>query len=93
MTTTTGECIYADYPGSWGLIRLLDHGRVTAVDGSTDKLFWKTQNGYSLNYMMCTESGNGSLALLTLKGFRLQQQVFVENDNNLMDATGAVAND
>ncbi len=34
-TTSTGERIYADYPGSWGLVRLLDRTRMTAVDNST----------------------------------------------------------
>jgi type VI secretion system protein ImpL len=77
-TTSTGERIYADYPGRWGLIRLLDRARVTAVDNSTYRVSWKTKDGYSLNYMMRTESGNGPLALLALKGFRLPQQVFVE---------------
>lgn len=76
VTTSAGERLYADYPGSWGLIRLLDGARVTAVDNSTYKVSWKTKDGYSLNYMMRTESGNGPLALLTLKGFRLPQQVF-----------------
>jgi type VI secretion system protein ImpL len=80
VTTTTGERIYADYPGSWGLIRLLDRAQVSAVDNSTYKLTWKTRDGYHLNYMMRTESGNGPLALLALKGFRLPQQVFVESD-------------
>lgn len=79
VTTSTGERIYADYPGSWGLIRLLDRAQVTAVDNSTYKVSWKTKDGYSLNYMLRTESGNGPLALLALKGFRLPQQVFVES--------------
>lgn len=82
VTTTTGERIYADYPGSWGLIRLLDRAQVTAVDNSTYKLTWKTKDGYSLNYMMRTESGNGPLALLALKGFRLPQQVFVDTPSD-----------
>jgi type VI secretion system protein ImpL len=82
-TTSTGERIYADYPGSWGLIRLLDGARVTAVDNSTYKVSWKTEDGYNLNYMMRTESGNGPLALLALKGFRLPQRVFaMEGDSD-----------
>ncbi|MCW1830270.1 type VI secretion protein VasK [Enterobacter asburiae] len=78
-TTSAGERIYADYPGSWGLIRLLDRAQVSAVDNSTWRVSWKTQDGYSLNYMLRTESGNGPLALLALKGFRLPQQVFMES--------------
>ncbi|MDH2067441.1 ImcF-related family protein [Pantoea sp. GD03673] len=76
VTTTTGERIYASYPGSWGLIRLLDRAQVTAVDNSTYKLSWKTSDGFGLNYMLRTEVSNGPLALLGLKGFRLPQQVF-----------------
>ena len=52
------------------------------MDNSTYKLTWKTKDGYSLNYMMRTESGNGPLALLALKGFRLPQQVFVETPSD-----------
>ncbi|WP_330985141.1 MULTISPECIES: ImcF-related family protein [Enterobacterales] len=78
VTTSTGERIYADYSGSWGLIRLLDNASVTAVDNSTYRVSWRTKDGYSLNYMMRTESGSGPLALLALKGFRLPQQVFTE---------------
>ncbi|HAU5564072.1 TPA: protein ImpG/VasA [Serratia fonticola] len=82
VTTTTGERIYASYPGSWGLIRLLDRAQVTAVDNSTYKLSWKTNDGFGLNYMLRTEVSNGPLALLGLKGFRLPQQVFKEIQNS-----------
>jgi len=82
VTTTTGERIYASYPGSWGLIRLLDRAQVIAVDNSTYKLSWKTSDGFGLNYMLRTEVSNGPLALLGLKGFRLPQQVFAETQGN-----------
>lgn len=82
VTTTTGERIYASYPGSWGLIRLLDRAQVTAVDNSTYKLSWRTSDGLSLNYMLRTGMSNGPLALLGLKGFRLPQQVFVKTQGN-----------
>ncbi|MEA9393061.1 ImcF-related family protein [Acerihabitans sp. TG2] len=78
VSVDAGERLYADYPGSWGFIRLLDKAQVTMVDNSTYKLLWKAPDGNLLNYMMRTDSGQGPLALLTLKGFRLPTQVFVE---------------
>lgn len=74
----TGERIYADYPGSWGLIRLLDKAQVRAADNSTYVLSWKTPDGGTLNMMMRTDVGEGPLALLKLKGFSLPQQVFID---------------
>jgi type VI secretion system protein ImpL len=78
VSVDAGERLYADYPGSWGFIRLLDKAQVTMVDNSTYKLAWKAPDGNLLNYMMRTNSGQGPLALLTMKGFRLPTQVFVE---------------
>lgn len=83
VSVNAGERLYADYPGSWGFIRLLDKAQVTMVDNSTYKLAWKAEDGNLLNYMMRTESGQGPLALLALKGFRLPQQVFLEQSPTL----------
>ncbi|ELY2525808.1 hypothetical protein SNQ58_002019 [Cronobacter sakazakii] len=82
-SVNTGERIYADYPGSWGFIRLLDKAQVKATDNSTYVLRWKTADGDTLNMILRTEAGVGPLALLRLKGFRLPQQVF--------ETTGAMA--
>ncbi|MCI0267282.1 UNVERIFIED_ASMBLY: type VI secretion system tip protein VgrG [Cronobacter sakazakii] len=82
-SVNTGERIYADYPGSWGFIRLLDKAQVKATDNSTYVLRWKTAEGDTLNMILRTEAGVGPLALLRLKGFRLPQQVF--------ETTGAMA--
>lgn len=75
-SVNTGERIFADYPGSWGFIRLLDKAQVKATDNSTYVLSWKAADGDTLNMMLRTEAGVGPLALLRLKGFRLPQQVF-----------------
>lgn len=77
-SVNTGERIYADYPGSWGFIRLLDKAQVTAADNSTYILSWKAPDAERLNVMLRTEAGAGPLAMLRLKGFRLPQQVFVD---------------
>ncbi|ELY4722593.1 type VI secretion system protein ImpL [Cronobacter sp. 153480017-3] len=82
-SVNTGERIYADYPGSWGFIRLLDKAQVKATDNSTYVLRWKTADSDTLNMILRTEAGVGPLALLRLKGFRLPQQVF--------ETTGAMA--
>lgn len=87
-SVNTGERIYADYPGSWGFIRLLDKAQVRAVDNSTFVLSWKTADGDTLNMMLRTDAGEGPLALLRLKGFRLPQQVFVETDSTAAGYTG-----
>lgn len=77
-SVNTGERIYADYPGSWGFIRLLDKAQVKATDNSTFILSWKAPDAERLNVMLRTEAGTGPLALLKLKGFRLPQQVFLD---------------
>lgn len=87
-SVNTGERIFADYPGSWGFIRLLDKAQVRAVDNSTFVLSWKTADGDTLNMMLRTDAGEGPLALLRLKGFRLPQQVFVETDSTAAGYTG-----
>ncbi len=80
-SVSAGERIYADYPGSWGFIRLLDRAQVQATDNSTFILSWKVKDGSPLNIMMRTDAGEGPLALLKLKGFRLPQQVFLDTDS------------
>ncbi|MBM1020221.1 MULTISPECIES: ImcF-related family protein [unclassified Enterobacter] len=86
-SVNTGERIFADYPGSWGFIRLLDKAQVKATDNSTYVLRWKTADGDTLNMMLRTEAGVGPLALLRLKGFRLPQQVFVATGEGNVDVS------
>ncbi|KNC15307.1 hypothetical protein AC790_02910 [Pantoea sp. RIT-PI-b] len=72
-----GTRIYADHPGSWGLIRLLDKARITRLGGNIYRVVWPTPDGLALNYQIRTELGNGPLALLDLRGFRLPTRIFV----------------
>lgn len=75
----TGIRQYADIPGAWGWIRLLDKASVSAYPGigSSYNLRWKAQDGRSLNYTLQTEAGEGPLALLKLRNFRLPETVFI----------------
>ncbi|EAA8278965.1 type VI secretion protein VasK [Salmonella enterica] len=78
ISTQAGTRQYADIPGSWGLIRLLDKARVKAYPGvgSSYSLSWKAQDGRTLNYTLRTEAGEGPLVLLKLRNFRLPKTIF-----------------
>ncbi|WP_338557303.1 ImcF-related family protein [Erwinia sp. E_sp_B04_7] len=78
ISTQAGTRQYADIPGSWGLIRLLDKATVKAYPGvgSSYSLSWKAQDGRALNYTLRTEAGEGPLVLLKLRNFRLPETIF-----------------
>lgn len=78
ISTQAGTRQYADIPGSWGWIRLLDKASVKAYPGvgSSYSLSWKAQDGRTLNYTLRTEAGEGPLALLKLRNFRLPETIF-----------------
>ncbi len=77
VSVRAGTRLYADYPGSWGFIRLLEKAKVTQIDSSTFRLVWKAPDGLPLNYLMRTEAGEGPLALLALKGFKMPESIFL----------------
>ncbi|WP_226572264.1 ImcF-related family protein [Mangrovibacter yixingensis] len=79
MSTTAGTRLYADIPGAWGWIRLLDKATVSAYPGvgSSYSLSWQAQDGRALNYTLRTEAGEGPLVLLKLRGFRLPETLFI----------------
>ncbi|TBL64990.1 ImcF-related family protein [Hafnia alvei] len=78
ISTQAGTRQYADMPGAWGLIRLLDKATVSDNSGvgSSYNLLWKAQDGRNLNYTLRTEAGEGPLALLKLRNFRLPETIF-----------------
>ena len=43
---------------------------------SSYNLRWKAQDGRNLNYTLRTEAGEGPLALLKLRNFRLPEKIF-----------------
>ena len=73
-----GARLFADHSGTWGLIRLLEQARVTALD-SSDTLFelvLTAPDKLPLTWHLRTELGNGPLALLQLRGFSLPMTIF-----------------
>ena len=78
ISTGAGTRQYADHPGAWGLIRLLEQAEVTPYPGvnSSFNLRWQAPDGNPLTYTLRTEAGTGPLALLTLRNFVLPTQIF-----------------
>ncbi len=86
ISTQAGTRQFADHPGAWGWIRLLEKAQVTPYQGvnSSFNLTWKAPDGRPLNYTLRTEAGEGPLALLKLRNFVLPTQIFS------VDAAGSV---
>ncbi|MGV3346803.1 ImcF-related family protein [Enterobacteriaceae bacterium LUAb1] len=82
ISTQAGTRQYADIPGTWGWIRLLDKAAVSAYPGigSSYSLRWKAQDGRTLSYTLRTEAGEGPLVLLKLRHFRLPEVIFSTSD-------------
>ena len=95
ISTQAGTRQYADIPGSWGLIRLLDKASVKAYPGvgSSYSLSWKAQDGRTLNYNLRTEAGEGPLALLKLRNFRLPETIFSMTGVALSDHVASANSD
>lgn len=95
ISTQAGTRQYADIPGRWGLIRLLDEASVKAYPGvgSSYSLSWKAQDGRSLNYTLRTEAGEGPLALLKLRNFRLPETIFSTTGVASSDPVADVSSD
>ncbi|MHA6575275.1 ImcF-related family protein [Pseudomonas yamanorum] len=75
----TGERLFGDYQGTWGLIRLLEKARITVLDegDSRYRMELKAPDGLGLTWNLRTELGAGPLALLKLRGFTLPSQIFL----------------
>ncbi len=78
VSPQAGTRQYADLPGAWGLIRLLDTAEASAYPGisSSWRLSWPAQDGRTLNYTLRTEAGKGPLELLRLRNFTLPDSIF-----------------
>ncbi|TKK27394.1 type VI secretion protein VasK [Pseudomonas sp. CFBP13528] len=82
----TGERLFGDYSGTWGLIRLLEKAQVTPLDDgdSRYRMVLKAPDGLSLVWHLRTELDAGPLALLKLRSFKLPAQIFLsENTVNM----------
>ncbi|WP_380177472.1 ImcF-related family protein [Kalamiella sp. sgz302252] len=94
ISTQAGTRQYADMPGIWGWIRLLDKATVSAWPGvgSSYSLSWQAQDGRLLNYTLRTEAGEGPLTLLKLRRFRLPETIFSVPGVDLESADGPEIN-
>lgn len=72
----SGMRLYADYPGSWGWVRLLSQAKITPLDSSRTLLEWRTRGLPPLRFVLRTELDAGPLVLLTLREFRLPKTIF-----------------
>lgn len=77
---SSGERLFGDYPGTWGLIRLLEQAQVTPLDDgdSRYRVVLKAADGLGLTWHLRTELGAGPMALLQLRDFRLPSRIFLE---------------
>jgi type VI secretion system protein ImpL len=75
----TGERLYGDFQGIWGLIRLLEQAQVTALDDSDSRfrVVIKAPDGIGLTWYLRTELGRGPMSLLALRNFKMPKQVFL----------------
>lgn len=80
----SGERLFADYQGTWGLIRLLEQASVTALDDgdSRFRVVLSAPDGLGLTWHLRTELGEGPLALLELRDFTLPREIFVVDDRD-----------
>ena len=91
MSVQAGTRQYAELPGEWGLIRLLDKATVQGYPGlnSSYRLRWNAPDGRALNYTLRTQDAEGPLALLKLRHFTLPETVFqvkgAQTDNTVAD--------
>jgi type VI secretion system protein ImpL len=79
ISVLANERLYGDYEGTWGLIRLLEQAKITALN-DTDSQYrvqLRAPDGLDLTWHLRTELGAGPLALLKLRGFELPAQIFI----------------
>ena len=61
--------------------------------GSSYSLSWKAPDGRMLNYTLRTEAGEGPLALLKLRNFRLPETIFSTTGVALSDPVASATSD
>lgn len=85
----TGERLFADYEGTWGLIRLLEHARITPLNDSDSQMRVqiKAPDNLELTWNLRTELGTGPLELLKLRGFELPTEVFLQEGDKARPVT------
>ncbi|HWT69167.1 MAG TPA: type VI secretion IcmF C-terminal domain-containing protein, partial [Pseudomonas sp.] len=86
----TGERLFGDFEGTWGLIRLLEKAKVTPLtdSGSQVRLQIRAPDGIDLTWYMRTELGAGPLALLKLRDFKLPTKIFMDGNGAAVAQNG-----
>ena len=79
MSVQAGTRAYAELPGEWGLIRLLEKADIRGYPGlnSSYRLRWNAPDGRALNYTLRTQDAEGPLVLLKLRHFTLPDTIFL----------------
>ena len=87
----SGERLYGDFQGAWGLIRLLDAATVTALDDSDSRyrISIPAPDGLDLTWHLRTELGAGPMSLLALRNFKLPRQIFLKGIASAQSASRA----
>lgn len=87
----SGERLYGDFQGAWGLIRLLDAATVTALDDSDSRyrISIAAPDGLDLTWHVRTELGAGPMSLLALRNFKLPRQIFLNGIASAQSASRA----
>jgi type VI secretion system protein ImpL len=90
-SVSSGERLYGDFQGAWGLIRLLDAATVTALDDSDSRyrISIPAPDGLDLTWHMRTELGAGPMSLLALRNFKLPRQIFLKGIASAQSASRA----
>ncbi|WP_426114505.1 ImcF-related family protein [Pseudomonas sp. DSP3-2-2] len=79
----TGERLFGNYQGTWGLIRLLENAKMTLLDDgdSRYRMVLTAPDGLGLTWHLRTELGAGPMALLKLRGFKMPKEIFLVRRN------------
>ncbi|EPS7000653.1 ImcF-related family protein, partial [Klebsiella oxytoca] len=75
-STTAGSRLYANHSGPWGVIRMLEPMAWQKAGDGLYRLTVTAPDRRQLQWLLRTELGDGPLALLKLRNFRLPAQIF-----------------
>nr|WP_240116296.1 ImcF-related family protein [Erwinia endophytica] len=75
-STSAGARLFGDYSGTWGFIRWLEQGKRQQLDRSQWMMSFTAPDGSTLQWVLRSQLGSGPLALLSLRGFSLPDQIF-----------------
>lgn len=92
ISVATGERLFGDYQGTWGLIRLLEQAQISPLDDgeSRYRIVLKAPEDLDLTWYLRTELGAGPMALLKLRGFTLPSQIFLSEGDEAYTQNGRI---